>query len=604
MRQNEYLLNYCENNRPKFNKDLLVRSDDDLINSLKNVIMSIERDDPKTFTIKVIGFDVISSYREVNRLLFEYEESINKKKKKTTADDKKHSKDNAYAYVDLKGSDLKIIKVDYFIQIFEKKNMCVNNDTITVYIAIPRLIDNFCYRINGNLYSAVYQIVDASTYNNTEAKSTKKQNVTMKTMFSPIRVYRYYGKLVDIDANSIPCTYFIINVFSKSILLMKYMLAHFGFEKTLDFLRLKGVSIVKNIWGVNKDKSYIFPLKNGLYVVVSKFMYNATQITQSFIYTLIISLNSFNDIMVDDIYNNISVWESALGADFLTSKGSYDILPDKGRSLLSSLECIYDIDTRNDLHLSDYDKEDIYCLLRWMMYEYQSLRSKQNTDISTKRIRWAGYIAALYAVRLFKGIIRIADKGDKAELSTIKKALQINPMHLINSIKSSDLINYKDTVNDLDVITALKYTYKGPSGISESNSSINSTYRSIHPSHLGRVDVDSSSSSDPGVSGTICPLKTIYNWHFDQYQEPSTWASEMAKIISEYNSLNSKIEVVKLLDDIGVDVTNDLKVEKQSASLAKSVMQNLSYCIDMMNIQETEPEMGTIDIFGNGLFFI
>ena len=58
-----------------------------------------------------------------------------------------------------------------------------------------------------------------------------------------------------------------------------------------------------------------------------------------------------------------------------------------------------------------------------------------------------------------------------------------------------DIANIYDTIN-----------YEVISGIGEKSNAISNAYRSIHPSHMGRVDLDSSSNSDPGVSGTICPL--------------------------------------------------------------------------------------------------
>ena len=69
-----------------------------------------------------------------------------------------------------------------------------------------------------------------------------------------------------------------------------------------------------------------------------------------------------------------------------------------------------------------------------MMYEFSALRKKDNLDISTKKVRYAEYIAALYASKLAIGIYRLSDKGDKADLDTVRKAIRIPPMYLINAI--------------------------------------------------------------------------------------------------------------------------------------------------------------------------
>ena len=178
MNQREFIYNYNDTHRPKFNDDLFVRTDDELVNAMRDVIYSCERNE--AFIIKVLDFSVIDDYDEINRVLWEYEDFIINKGKKTTetTTTKKSSstnskKTNQFAFINLKDSDFKLIKITYFIQITEKKDG-LKNDTITVYIAIPRIVDDFYFRINGNYYSAMYQIVDASTYNNSAAKSTKK----------------------------------------------------------------------------------------------------------------------------------------------------------------------------------------------------------------------------------------------------------------------------------------------------------------------------------------------------------------------------------------------------------------------------------------------
>lgn len=81
MKQREFIHNFNDKYRPKFNNELFVRSDDELIQALKNVIYSCERD--STFTIKVLNFEVIDDYDDVNHILWEYEDSILNKGKKS-----------------------------------------------------------------------------------------------------------------------------------------------------------------------------------------------------------------------------------------------------------------------------------------------------------------------------------------------------------------------------------------------------------------------------------------------------------------------------------------------------------------------------------------
>lgn len=589
MKQREFIYKFNNENRPKFNQELFKRSDDELINAIRDVIYSCERD--SSFTIKITNFQVIDDYDDVNHILWEYEDSIINKGKKSDETKSYKLKDNQYNFINLKDSDLKIIRVDYFIQIFEKKNGLVS-DNITVYIAIPRIVDGFYFRLNGNYYSAMYQIVDASTYNNSAARNAKKQSITFKTVFMPIRVYRYTNILKDLNGVAVPCTYFIANMFKKSILLMKYILAKMGYYEAITFFGIKGVYITNSFKEFDQEQNYIFPVRDA-YIIVNKLMYDSVQVMQSFVYTLYTVYNYTKDINYTDLFSK-NQWIKSLGMEFTTK--DFDTIHEKGYNILGSLEFIYDRMTMNDLKLRIEDKADIYRVLRWMMYEFNTLRQKDNLDISTKKVRWAEYIASYYASKLATGIYRISDKGDKADLTTIRKAIQISPMYLINSISKCQLVNYRDCVNDIDSITALKYTYKGISGIGEKSNAISNAYRSIHPSHLGRVDVDSSSNSDPGISGTLCPLATLYDKHFTEYTEPSTWETDLAKVIDIYNKMVAKKEMCIIIGSINDKQSNNI--------ILNDCIQITKKLIDYSLFTYSKEEfINGFDVFGDGLMY-
>ena len=52
MKQREFIHEYNKRNRPSFNNNFFVRSDDDLVNAIKQVVYSCGRDN--TFTIKIL----------------------------------------------------------------------------------------------------------------------------------------------------------------------------------------------------------------------------------------------------------------------------------------------------------------------------------------------------------------------------------------------------------------------------------------------------------------------------------------------------------------------------------------------------------------------
>lgn len=571
--QEQFIAEYNRKYREAFNPALFKRKEEDIINAIKLIVYSCERE--SMFTIKVKDFQVIDDYDEIRRILWALEDAaINKNKSKDEAAGKKKSGGskniNIYDYINLDESYIKLIKVTYYTKIEEKKNGVVD-EIFDTYIAIPRIVDGIYFKINGTIYSAIYQIVDASTYNNSASKNAKKQSVTFKTVFTPFRIYRYNKTLVSINGEAIPSDYFIINVFRKSTLIIKYILAKFGLYDAIKFLCVDGINITDNVSLIDYNTTYIFPVRD-MYITIPRYVYDKNSIAQSFVYTLHNIITYMKDQPIEEFLQR-NVYIKALGAEFTTK--NVDTILQKGYSLLDSLEFNYDLLTKEDLMLSDDDKGDVYKILRWLMYEFNALRRKDNLDISTKKVRYAEYIAYMYANKLAYGIYRISDKGSNADLSTIRKAINIAPMYLINAIIKSNLVNSRNCVNDLDSILALKYTFKGNTGIGEKSNAISNAYRSIHPSHMGRVDIDSSSNSDPGVSGTICPYVELHNGHFDEYQEPSSWRENISSIYDVARNIETKMEMCRLVDSVGIRTTSKQQINQDCLSVAYTIMDSM-----------------------------
>ena len=234
------------------------------------------------------------------------------------------------------------------------------------------------------------------------------------------------------------------------------------------------------------------------------------------------------DTTIEDIYNP-EFWIRALGSAFRNSS------IEKGLSALDSLEYIYDKVTKESIRLPENMKENIYQVMKWLLCEFSALRAKDNVDISIKKMRIAEYIAHYYAMKLTKGIYRITDLGRKVKLKQIISAVYTNPMYIISGIiNMSNLVSYVDMVHDNDAFSALKFTYKGISGLGEDGASVQTIYRFVDPSVLGIVDPDTSSNSDPGMTGLICPLTDVCGDSFTDYMEPNTWLDVIQNLKNGY----------------------------------------------------------------------
>ena len=508
--QAHFIKQYNDNYRETFNADLFKRDDNEIVEELKRVLLSSQRD--QIFKIKILSFEVIEDYATIQEVMYKYEEEtqLNKRKKKP----------NTYEYVNLKDSDVKILKVKYYISAKEKEQ------ELDVMIIVPRIVDKYYFRIGGNYYSAMYQIVDASTYNNSTSLNPKKPNITLKTTFSPIRVYRNSGSIDTLNENDVKINYYTIRVFNKSFNAFKYLLAKFGLYETLNISGITCISVTDK--PINNDDYYTLT-KNGIYVNIPKVVYNNDLTAQTLflcIYTSILKETKYND-----IFKN-TFWIESLGGEF----NNYSVM--KGDSVLKSIESVYDISTKESIMLPEECKCDVYRIILWMMREFNYLKNKDNLDISTKKVRYAEYIASLYAMKLSQGIYRLSDSGNRVTIEQIKKSINIRPTYLLESITKCKLINYRNLVNDLDSLIAIKYTYKGISGIGEKNSrNVPNVIRYIHPSHIGRVDLDASPKSDPGMSGVLCPLVELHQGHFSKFQEPNYWEDEFTKVMDQYKSL-------------------------------------------------------------------
>lgn len=536
LNQNEFIRHFNDENREEFNPVFFYRSDDDIIQELQKVVLSCQRD--KHFLIRVESFEVKNGYEEILEELRLDEMNRNPK-----------DKDNKYNYISLKDSKIKLLIINYYIRIYDgKPDNPDNSKRLRVLIEVPRIVDKYYFQIFGNVYSSMFQVVDGSTYNNTSSNS-KTQCVTLKTMFMSIRLYRYKKHIDTVNYGTIPCIFFLSRIFNKPVLIMQYFLAKYGIYKLCEALKIIDFR-VSDKYDPELDKDRYVVKKNNIYLSLPIYIYENDQVAQSLMYTIYTGIKS--DASMQNIFTK-DYWVKSLGGAFgnRTEK--------KGYSILDSLESVYDIPTQSSIRLPYEDKKDIYSILIWATREFSALRQKDIFDISFKRLRFPEYIAALYAMKVSKGIFRIADSGS-VTIDQIVKAINVYPDYLLKQITKDKLINYKNLVSDADALYALKFTYKGVSGIGEDannkGSSVPPAFRRVHPSHLARVDLDTSSATDPGLSGMLCPLADIYDNSFSDYEEPNSWREKSDELLRNYRELMGYQQAIEFKKDLGYEVDN------------------------------------------------
>jgi len=532
--QSEFIRHYNEKNREQFNPVYFERNNQDIMDCVRKVILSCEKD--KYFTLQVKSIREIYNYEEIYNMLRAYQESH--KKKNVIVE-------NQYDYINIKDSDIMLMEVKYFIRHngVEKQEVEVikedgtkSKETIdvkdpytilTVLIALPRFVHKYYFRLNGNYYTSTFQIVDGSTYNNTSTNNGPNRKAdcnTFKTLFMPVRIYKKYKDMPEFYTKStIRAVLYGSNIFNNYTDCMYYILANYGLYGTFDFLDIHCIYI--NSYPLNPEEYFNFN-KHNAFISVPKtcFQDNMVQSLVASIYGAITKDATPNDLF------NIRYWIRNLGIAY---KGGNSL--DKGLFVLDSIDGIYDLITQEELHLPPDLKSNIYQILRWIMREFYYIKQKDNVDITLKRIRIAEYIAHLYAIKLSRGLHRISDAGKRVTLNSVIKAIRIDPMYVVNNaINMSNLVQYVDLVNDDDAFLALKCTYKGISGLGEDGSSIARNYRYVDPTHAGILDLDASGASDPGMSGIICPMAPMRNNSFTDYQEPNYWEGKYKQLQTDW----------------------------------------------------------------------
>lgn len=552
--QYSFIREYNDKNRPQFNPELFDRSDDAIIEVLKKVILSIERD--RYFVIKVMNFSVVDDYQQIRILLREQEKFKSKNKNKQKIDDK-------YNYIPLKDSDIRLLIVDYYLEVPNPKEGSPRSKNLRVLIEVPKIVDKYYFRIFGNIYSSLYQVVDGSTYNNSNSANPKSQNIAFKTLFMASRIYRYIEKLKMTNGETKECIWYMSNIFKKNCPLMRYLLARFGFYQTCQLLKVNDLYISDH--DIEKDDYYTVK-KNNMYISLPKYIYDNDPVAQSLMYTVYNSVS--RETSLNNVYS-LEYWIAGLG-DSYNNKTI-----EKGLNVLDSLESILDIPTQENLKLPEECKKNIYDIIIWILREFNELRKKDNLDISTKRIRYEEYFGAIYAIKLATGLYRISDEASKLQIDRLEKAIYTFPDFLLKQISKDSLVNYNNSVNDMDAITALKFTYKGVSGVGDGNTaSIPVNYRQVHPTHLGRLDLDSSTANDPGLSGMLCPMASIHNNFFSDYKEPNNWRAEVDQVLAQYAQLEGLKNALEYQGTI-----NGVNVEEQRLAVIQDTLSSIEKLI-------------------------
>lgn len=447
----------------------------------------------------------------------------------------------------------------------------VNQKVITKKILIPVEYNGFYY-IGNKKWKTEWQLCDASTYN-------QRGKITLKSRM-PIIIYQTkHRPIMDLEGMIHDTRTYSYALNSKSrfnsakpkpkfINPMMIYSAKMGLEEAIVYMGAgPDISILSRSKAEykeydNLDEFYYFNI-NEVVFRVDKYMMDTNKHIASIVGMLkSLESNEFpvSYALLSNFEEEKQYWRCRIG--YVGAAKSKNLLSflEKGNTTIKMFERLLDNVTQMNLRLEEPYKRDIYALMKWMLYEFDNLKTRNNMDLNNKRIRKAEYIVQpTLGKKIAENIIKIIEKSGKSSqniIDTLLEGFNFPSDIIISGMRSNGyLIKSDELVNDFTALSDLYYSSKGPNSLGENSSKmISQKYRNIHPSFMGSIDINVSSNSDVGMSGAFTPFVKLYNnFYFTPEGEPD---QEMYMLAKDHDAHYKEIGYDKMQTPENVNFDN------------------------------------------------
>lgn len=500
----KFIAEYNNPNEERINFGLIERKyDDDLVQYIVNACKSFEVLKYITF----LGYDYIDDESKID--INNYITKRKKNKKKGDKTKYMYLEDSRYGELELR------FKLE-----------CKGESTIIKKkLLIPVPDENGYYTIKGKKYFLLYQLVESSTY-------TTRDSLTLKSFMS-VSLKRDIREFTDTDGETYTAPVYVINIFRKEMIVLLFYFAKIGVKKTLKYFSVDEIVDFKNK-EEDKENNIYFQISSKLFLEVNRHFFQKYQYVQSIVF-MILGIST-NRLCMENLHEK-SYWIEKIGSVSATNVYNYY---EKGMNTLTFFDRMLDETTKKILKVHDSNKKNIYAVIRWMIQNYNELRKKENLDLDNKRLRCNEYIASLLTKALSERVNRIISLGNRVTLDKVKEIFRFPGDIILQQLYRSGLLKYDDKVNDMDFFSKLRYTIKGPNSLGNKNkNTISIKYRGIHPSYVGRIDLNVCGNSDPGTTGIITPFCETDGLYFNNKNEPENFKAEFEKDLVDYFKDNS-----------------------------------------------------------------
>lgn len=511
----------------EFNDDFIEGTADLPIEEYVKMVM---QDFENVQNIRILGVDVITDMDEIdyNRHTI----NINYKKKRLSDIEIPKNKFVAAS---------RYMEMVFTIEISTNRNRVVIEKPLLIPLASE--IDG-SYLLNSKTFWAIWQLCDANTY-------TQRGRVTFKSRM-PIIVYQTRNRpMDDTQGNEWLFTSYSYAMDTKSkrkgskkktkfINPMMIFAAKMGMRRAIKFFLMENIVALTPTVDEGLFGTYTYFPLNEIYVRVPTEILKKYEFVQSVVCMLLYCSNKDFPVTWQNL-DDMEYWVCRIG--YISSIKNSNILSfrDKGYTTIHMIERLLDEVSKNDLRVPDVYKRDIYMVLYWMITNYDDLKSKNNLDMMTKRVRRNEYIVmSSLGKKVSENVNKLIEKKSKSKMNTMETLLELFnfPSDIIMSgmRNLSDLVKSDEIVNDMNFLMKLMYSSKGPNSLGENSSKmIPMKYRYPHPSQVGILDVNVSSNSDPGMSGSFVPFAEVYDGlFFNPEQDPAEAEYRFMKSLKEF----------------------------------------------------------------------
>ena len=430
-------------------------------------------------------------------------------------------------------SESRFMEIIYRIRIHTN----LHETVIDKHILLPVEKDG-AFLINSKTWKPIWQLCDASTY-------TQRGKVTFKSRM-PIIIYQTKNRMItDVAGREWNLTSHSYALDTKSkrkgakkktkfINPMMIFAAKMGMHEAIRFFNMENViELVNHVDQDLMDVCTFFPMDE-VYIKVPTELMEKYDIVRHVVCMLVYCSSRDFPVTWKDLEDR-EYWVCRIG--YIGSIKNKNIMSfrDKGYTTIHMIERLYDSVSEMQLRLPEMYKQNVYYILYWMILNFDALKARNNMDMNNKRVRRNEYIVmSSLGKKIAENINKLIEKKSKSKMNTMDTLLELfnfpSDIILSGTKNISDVVKSDDIVNDMSFLQDLAYSSKGPNSLGENSSKmISAKYRYLHPSQLGILDLNVSSNSDPGMSGSFVPFVKLYDrFYFNPEHEPCD---------AEYNSI-------------------------------------------------------------------